>query len=236
LEDIKMKLLVISGGRHPYEESTPVLERFLKGAGHDITVTEDPSVLANAPDLNSYDALVFNTRRENIPDFGEWALSSSEQNGMKDFISSGKGFVCLHISTCLPGGWPEYHDITGGGWISGTSFHPPYGRFTVNISNSGHPGVNGVAEFDTDDELYMGLAITEGNDVFLTGHTENGTHPWGPDRAPKDMPGGTFPLGWTRRYGQGKVFTLLLGHDGKSFESPEFQQIVLNGVNWSTAS
>jgi len=140
-----MKLLVISGGRHPYEESTPVLERFLKGAGHDITVTEDPSVLANAPDLNSYDALVFNTRRENIPDFGEWALSSSEQNGMKDFISSGKGFVCLHISTCLPGGWPEYHDITGGGWISGTSFHPPYGRFTVNISNSGHPGVNGVA-------------------------------------------------------------------------------------------
>jgi len=231
-----MKLLVISGGRHPYEESTPVLERFLKGAGHDITVTEDPSVLANAPDLNSYDALVFNTRRENIPDFGEWALSSSEQNGMKDFISSGKGFVCLHISTCLPGGWPEYHDITGGGWISGTSFHPPYGRFTVNISNSGHPGVNGVAEFDTDDELYMGLAITEGNDVFLTGHTENGTHPWGPDRAPKDMPGGTFPLGWTRRYGQGKVFTLLLGHDGRSFESPEFQQIVLNGVNWSTAS
>ena len=231
-----MKLLVISGGRHPYEESTPVLERFLKGAGHDITVTEDPSALANAPDLNSYDALVFNTRRENIPDFGEWALSSSEQNGMKDFISSGKGFVCLHISTCLPGGWPEYHDITGGGWISGTSFHPPYGRFTVNISNSGHPGVNGVAEFDTDDELYMGLAITEGNDVFLTGHTENGTHPWGPDRAPKDMPGGTFPLGWTRRYGQGKVFTLLLGHDGKSFESPEFQQIVLNGVNWSTAS
>ena len=231
-----MKLLVISGGRHPYEESTPVLERFLKGAGHDITVTEDPSVLANAPALNSYDALVFNTRRENIPDFGEWALSSSEQNGMKDFISSGKGFVCLHISTCLPGGWPEYHDITGGGWISGTSFHPPYGRFTVNISNSGHPGVNGVAEFDTDDELYMGLAITEGNDVFLTGHTENGTHPWGPDRAPKDMPGGTFPLGWTRRYGQGKVFTLLLGHDGKSFESPEFQQIVLNGVNWSTAS
>ena len=231
-----MKLLVISGGRHPYEESTPVLERFLKGAGHDITVTEDPSVLANAPDLNSYDALVFNTRRENIPDFGEWALSSSEQNGMKDFISSGKGFVCLLISTCLPSGWPEYHDITGGGWVSGTSFHPPYGRFSVNISNSGHPGVNGVAEFDTDDELYMGLAITEGNDVFLTGHTENGTHPWGPDRAPKDMPGGTFPLGWTRRYGQGKVFTLLLGHDAKSFESPEFQQMVLNGVIWSTAS
>jgi len=31
------------------------------------------------------------------------------------------------------------------------------------------------------------------------------------------------------------VFVLLLGHNGKSFESPEFQQIVLNGINWATA-
>ena len=114
-----MKLLVISGGRHPYDESTPVLESFLKAAGHDATVTEDSSVLAKASEMNNYDALVFNTRRENIPDFGDWALPDSEQNGMKAFINSGKGFVCLHISTCLPSAWPEYHDITGGGWVSG---------------------------------------------------------------------------------------------------------------------
>ena len=43
-----MNLLVISGGRHPYEESTPVLNDFLKAAGHEVTVTEDASVLANA--------------------------------------------------------------------------------------------------------------------------------------------------------------------------------------------
>ena len=62
-----MKLLVLSGGRHPYEESTPVLEGFLKSAGHDVTVTEDASVLAG--DLSGYDALVFNTRRESLPNF-----------------------------------------------------------------------------------------------------------------------------------------------------------------------
>ena len=42
-----MKLLVLSGGRHPYEESTPVLNDFLKAAGHDVTITEDASV--NSP-------------------------------------------------------------------------------------------------------------------------------------------------------------------------------------------
>ena len=39
-----MKLLLMSGGRHPYEESTPVLESFLRAAGHDVTVREDASV------------------------------------------------------------------------------------------------------------------------------------------------------------------------------------------------
>ncbi len=230
-----MKLLVISGGRHPYEESTPVLNDFLQAAGHEVTVTEDASVLANTGQLGSYDALVFNTRRENVAGAPDLRLSESERNGMKNFISSGKGFVCLHISGCLPDHWAEYHDITGGGWISGTSFHPPYGKFTVNVSSSSHAGVSGVSDFVTNDELYMGLAIKEGNNVFITGTAEAGVHPWGPDRQPREMPAGTFPLGWTRQYGDGKVFVLLLGHDGQSFQTPEFQKIVLNGVDWATA-
>ena len=230
-----MKLLVISGGRHPYEESTPILDEFLKKAGHDVAVKEDASVLANSAEMNEYDALVFNTRREDLPDFGEMALAKDERDGMKNYIRSGKGFVCIHISGCLPKEWPEFHDITGGGWVTGTSFHPPYGQFTVNVSNSGHPGVRGVSGFTTNDELYMGLAIKGGNDVFLTGDAESSTHPWGPDRQPKEMPGGTFPLGWTRQYGDGKVFVLLLGHDGQSFKTPGFQTIVLNGVDWATS-
>jgi len=231
-----MKLLVISGGRHPYEESTPVLEGFLKAAGHDVTVTDDAAILSRSADMNAFDALVFNTRRENVANFADMTLANGEQDGMKDFIRSGKGFVCLHISGCLPAQWPEFHDITGGGWVSGTSFHPPYGEFTVNVSQAGHSGVAGVSDFSTNDELYMGLAIKGGNDVFLTGATEDGTHPWGPDRQPMSMPGGTFPLGWTRTYGDGKVFVLLLGHDGLSFQTPEFQKIVLNGVDWATAA
>ena len=107
----------------------------------------------------------------------------------------------------------------------------------VNISNAAHAGAKGVSEFLTSDELYMNTTFnSEGNDVFLTGDSEDGTWPWGPDRAPTFMPGGTYPLGWTRSYGDGKVFVLLLGHDGRSFETPEFQQIVLNGVSWAGAA
>jgi uncharacterized protein len=229
-----MKLLVLSGGRHPYHESTPILGDFLKAAGHEVTITEDASVLARAADMAGYDALVFNTRREALPDFGDLTLSTAEQEGLRHFIRSGKGFICLHISTCRPKAWPEYHEITGGGWITGTSFHPPYGEFTVNVKAPGHPAVRGVSDFTTTDELYMGLAFTPGNDVFITADAVEGTHPWGPERQPKPMPGGTFPLGWTRKYGDGNVFVLLLGHDGRSFKTPAFQQLVLNGIDWAT--
>ncbi len=89
----------------------------------------------------------------------------------------------------------------------------------MNISNAAHAGAKGVSDFLTSDELYMNTTFnSEGNDVFLTGDSEDGTWPWGPDRAPTFMPGGTYPLGWTRSYGDGKVFVLLLGHDGRSFE------------------
>lgn len=230
-----MQLLVLSGGRHPYQESTPVLGAFLRAAGHEVTITEDASALANASAMEAYDALVFNTRREKLPDFGDLTLAKAEQDGMKAFIRSGKAFICLHIATCLPQTWLEYHEITGGGWMTGTSFHPPYGAFTVNVSDPGHPGVRGVSDFATHDELYMGVAFAEGNDVFLTADAVEGMHPWGPERRPKHMPGGTFPLGWTRKYGDGNVFVLLLGHDARSFQTPAFQQIVLSGIDWATA-
>lgn len=231
-----MKLLVISGGRHPYEESTPILEGFLKGAGHDVTVTEDASVLTNSAGMGAYDALVFNTRRENAADFAELKMSPVEQNGLRDYIRGGKGFICLHISGCGSDYWSEYQDVTGGGWVTGTSYHPPYSNFTVIVTDPNHQGAKGVSDFNTDDELYMGIDYQDGNEVFITGTSEAGTYPWGPDRVETHMPAGTFPLGWTRQYGDGKVFTLLLGHDGKSFQTPEFQKIVLNGVNWATAA
>ena len=114
-----MNLLVISGGQHPYEESTPVLTRFLIQAGHTVTVTEDPTILADSGRMSGFDALVFNTLRA-----GDATLAEGEQAGMRNFIRSGKGFICIHISGCVPETWQEYQEITGGGWVMGVSFHP----------------------------------------------------------------------------------------------------------------
>jgi hypothetical protein len=222
-----MKLFVLSGGSHPYAESTPVLSKFLREAGHQAHVTEDASELLS-DDFKTYDALVFNTRRE-----GDLTLSADERTALTQFVGGGKGFVCLHISTCRPPAWPEYHDVIGGGWVTGESYHPPYGQFAVNVKNSGHPCVAEIKDFVTNDELYMNINFEEsGNDVFLSGDSDEGTHVFAGRSV--QMPSGTFPLAWTRKYGNGKVFVTLLGHNGLSFQTPEFQKLVLNGVEWAT--
>ena len=223
-----MNLLVISGGRHPYEESTPVLEGFLAGGGHEVNVTEDASILADADAMSGYDALVFNTMRA-----GDDAMTREQQAGMTQFINDGKGFVCIHIAGCASADWPEYYDITGGGWLLTDSYHPPYGKFEVNITDGDSPVAAGISDFETNDELYMGIEFKDGNDVFMTGDSEDGTWIWRGEET--FMPGGTFPLGWTRQFGNGKVFVTLLGHNGLSFETPEFQRLVLNGVDWTTS-
>ena len=78
----------------------------------------------------------------------------------------------------------------------------------------------------------MGIEYSDDNDVFMTADSEQGTHDWKGEAM--FMPAETFPLGWTRKYGDGRVFVTLLGHNGLSFETQEFQQIILNGVDWGT--
>ncbi len=75
----------------------------------------------------------------------------------------------------------------------------------------------------------MGLALTAGNGVFLTADAVEGMHPWGPDQW-------HLSPGVDAAVREGKVFVLWLGHDGRSFQSLAFQQLMWNGIDWATAS
>ena len=42
-----MKILIISGGNHPYDETTPILENLLVENGHDAIISESANELNN---------------------------------------------------------------------------------------------------------------------------------------------------------------------------------------------
>ena len=207
-----MDLLVLSGGRHAYHETTPILVDFVRAAGHGVEVTEDASALVS-DGMKAHDAVVFNTRRTE-----ELTLAEYERAALAQFIGGGKGFACIHIAGCWPDDWHDYHDITGGGWVPGSSVHPPYGEFTVEVRGVGHPCARDLTDFVTSDELYYKLAWKPGNAVFLTTRFD----------------GADQPMAWTRPHGSGRVFTTALGHDGLSFQTSGFQRLILNGIAWAT--
>lgn len=210
-----MNLLVISGGKHPYHQSTPVLIDFLKSANHTVDLTENPAVLL-ADKMQRYDALIFNTRRVE-----ELTLTLEQRAAMAKYIEGGKGFICIHCAGGLPEDWPEYHDITGGGWVySGMSTTPGYGQFQITVKDDGNPCASNISDFITNDELYMNLGWRQDNDVFLACQFGEISQ----------------PVAWTRKYGKGRVLKTTLGHDGLAFRTPEFQQLILNGVNWTTGN
>ena len=210
-----MRLLLLTGGRHPYQETTPVLTRFLRQEGHTVLVTRSARQLA-APSLPGYNAIIFNTRRRK--DSGN-DLTEAQRTGLDSFVDNGGGLVSIHISPDSCPDWPQMKKITGGGWVSEVSWHPPFGRMKVFVRNPNHPIARGVTDFDTDDELYCDLNVQPGIEVFL------GAFHDGVER----------PLGWTAAYGKGKVANIALGHAGVSQKNPSFQRLVLNAVDYVTA-
>ena len=218
-----MRLLLVTGGRHKFYETTPVIARFLRRAGHTVQVTRRAPELAR-PSLVAYDAMVLNTCRgakDNGPyrvPRSEWNndLDDAQKEGLRRFVSEGGGLVSLHVAPTSCPGWPEMMRMTGGGWVWGRSWHPPYGRFAVRVTDRTHPVVEGVRDFETDDEIYCDQEIPPTVHRFLSAWHE------GVER----------PMGWSHRYGRARVVNLSLGHDRRSVSKAGFQRLVLNAVAW----
>lgn len=204
-------LLLITGGSHPYDETTPVMNEFLAEAGHDVSVSESAEELES--DLSGYDAIVLNTLRQPATDND---LSEAQRNGLMGYVWTGGGLVSVHIAAASCPDWPEMKKMTGGGWVLGESWHPPFGWFQVHLSNNTHPLAKDVSPFWTYDECYCGLDIQPDIDVFMYGVVEDESK----------------PLGWSCKYGEGDVANIALGHAGSSQQHPQFQQLILNSVDY----
>ena len=105
-----MNLLLITGGNHPYEESTPVLQEFLEEAGHSITLSESANELSG--DLSAFDAIVLNTLRQEATDND---LNDAQRSGFESYVSGGGSLLSIHISAASCHGVVE-GDIKPLGW------------------------------------------------------------------------------------------------------------------------
>jgi type 1 glutamine amidotransferase len=211
-----LKILVLSGDNHGFAASAQVIHDFLAGQPDmQVTLADDKGLLA-APALRDFDAIVFGTgftrssRQADGTVKREPDLSPQQEEGLMNFVASGKGIAAIHGSAWWIGG--RAMELLGGA----ANWHPPGLTFTVHIDNPGHAITQGVSDFEVEDEIY--ISAYEPQIQVL---------------ASAEWHGRAHPMAWVKQYGQGRVFYTTLGHTAGTFQRPAMQQLFTQGVRWA---
>jgi type 1 glutamine amidotransferase len=187
---------------HNTPDHWSALAALLRGLDLQTRVISDDVADLNPDDLSRFDVILnYSTAYE---------PSSDQVDALLEAIRRGVGFVGLHAATATFKGSLAYFQMIGGRFVK----HPPFGRFTVEITDSTHPVTRGMATFDVEDERYELTDLADGLRVLA--HNEG------------------HPMVYATEYGQGRVCYIALGHDRRSLTSPEYAQLLTQAVEWVT--
>lgn len=217
-----VRVLIFTGqNNHNWRETTPKLKAILESNGRfSVEVTEHFEEY-NAETLQKYDVLLSNWNT-----FGKAAVtnwSPALQKALLDFVRGGRGYVSVHAGSSAFYDWPEYHQLAGGTWKVGQTGHGPQHEFTVKLAGEDHPITRGLTNFPTTDELWHRAGLQAGVQILATAYSA----------LEKRGTGKNEPIAFVSRFGNGRSFNLLLGHDAKAMDASGFQQLLRSGTEWA---
>jgi uncharacterized protein len=246
------RVLIVDGqNNHQWQVTTPVLKKLLENTGLfqvDVATTppKDGDMSTFRPEFKKYAVVV-----SNYSDYGGGGVWSPDtQKAFEEYVKGGGGFVTVHAADNAFPQWLEYNRMIGvGGWSGRTEKDGPmlrwregkvdrdmtpgkgghHGRrhsYTVVVREKSHPITKGLPEtwLHTEDELYDALrGPAENVTVLATAFSAKDT-------------GGTGehePALMTIKYGKGRVFHTILGHDLVAMECAGFAATFQRGTEWA---
>ena len=218
-----IRILILSGSNnHEWKKTTPFLKKIFDNAGYfQVDITNQPDTLSYHI-FTKYDAVVSNWNSWPENDL-RWTAEA--ENGLLKFVEEGGGLVFFHASTSALYNWPEFKKISTGAWGDST-WHGKKSPVQVIINNQEHPITNGLSDFYIFDELWINA---EQNDSFqILGSAIND------EALVKGYK--SQPAIFVLKYGKGKIFHTLLGHDVRAMRNSGFQTLMLRGAEWVATS
>ena len=207
-------LFLGDNGHHRPIDFVPVLMESMGSKGINFTYTDKITDL-NPKTLGKYDALML---------FANWdSIAPAQANALLDFVASGKGFLPIHCASYCFRNNAEVVKLIGGQFWRHTmdTIQPVWAK-------PDHPVLAGLKPFKTWDETYLHEKLQPDN-IVLTERIIQ------PDQA-KDKPGvSKEPYTWVRTHGKGRVFYTAYGHDERTWENPDFQKLLENGIRWAVS-
>jgi type 1 glutamine amidotransferase len=206
-------LLIASGCCHDYKTLAPFLRTNLAlHLNADIEVHFGLDILANPNFADAYDTVIYDVCEEDT-------LAANLDNVVQA-TRAGKPTVMLHCSIHAFRNSPkirEWETLCG----MRSKVHDAFGPFTVTRCDPSDPITKSFPDdwSTAGDELYQTISIDPQSHQLLKA------------KSPRD--GRVHVVCWTCQFGQGRVFSTTLGHDLKTTATPEYLQLVANGLLWS---
>ncbi len=219
----KARVLLVTGIDYPghlWPQTAPVLADALrKDPRLEMRTVEDPAFLDSSA-IQKYDVVILHFQTWEQPGPGERA-----RENLRQFVAGGKGLVLVHFACgAWHNEWPEFEKIAGRVWFGqdpgpGKRQHDPYGPFRVEFPEPANPIVQGMTPFDTQDELYTCLTGSHPIEVVA--------------QAKSKVDGQYYPMAFISKYGEGRTFHSVLGHDVKALSTPGVQELYRRGCAWA---
>lgn len=208
--DSKLNLLFL-GDQKGHQPATrfEMLGPVLAERGIELTYTENVEDL-NLETLNQYDGLFLYANIDTISD--------SQANALLQYVAEGHGFVPIHCATYC---FRNSDDIVK---LMGAQFQRHGGAVMTAISAGvDHPIMDGYEGFSSWDETYVHHLHNNENRTVLE-YREGDMQADGQVRE---------PWTWVRSHGDGRVFYTAWGHDERTWNQPEFHDLLERGIRWA---
>lgn len=229
----RKKLLALGeekGYRHEaVSHALATIERLGRENGlWDTTIRTDTEVLTkkkleyNAPNLNSFDAVLFYTG-------GNLEMDDQQKADLLSFVhDDGKGFIGVHSATITFTNWPAYGEMIGGYFDE-----HPWGTFNapVVVEDPAFPGMDQFPRgFVLRDEIYQMRNYSRDKLRVLLRLDTSKLDLGNPRVHRKD---GDFAVAWAKMYGKGRVFYSTLGHPVENWDRPDMQHMYVEAIKWA---
>jgi hypothetical protein len=149
------------------------------------------------------------------------------------WVADGVPVLAMHQAAMAFADDPRWADELGGRWVEGRSWHPPLGPAVLRVAGRDdagrrHPVVAGLERVSVTDERYTDLELRPGVRPFVVADVV--------PREAQDRPTsvGAHPVVWIAP-GPGRVLYDALGHDDRSYASPDHRALLTAAVGWLLA-
>jgi type 1 glutamine amidotransferase len=217
-----INVLLFSGrNNHQWQKTTPLIKTILEESGKfKVTVTNHPEK-TDPKSLQQYDLIISNWNT--WPEVTGHRWNTALEKAFLKFIASGKGFLNIHAGSSTLQDWPEFQQIAGGTWGKGVTNHGPVHIFKVKITDRNHPVMMGLKDFYIKDELWNATKFHKDIHILCTAYSTPESKGSGKDE----------PVAVTTKYGKGRGFYLVIGHNKATMLNRAWQTLLLRAAQWT---